>query len=354
MRPLSASEAISPAIDHTRFMLRPFRLGLWLKLGLVACFAEMGGQFMFPPVGNFPHHAASGPGIGAAGGFTALMTGFIVVGAIVGLLIGLALLYLGSRLQLVLMDLVATRTTLVGDAWHRTAPRTWRWIAVKVVCSLIAFACIAAIAAAPVIYFIRSMPAGGSQQPTPAFFGAFALFFIAIFAVIFILMIATWFLRDFVLPFILFEDASFADSLRRAWAIVANEPGACLFYLFLKFVLCFVAGIVAEFCIFAVVLITAIPTGIIGYILWVLLHHSGTSGTVMMYLAFALLGIAFVAVFIGAALCLGGAVLIFYQAYALYFIGGRIPQVGNLLEPSLPYYAPPAAFAPPPIPPGAL
>ena len=34
MRPLSATEAISPAIEHTRALLQPFSLKLWLKLGL--------------------------------------------------------------------------------------------------------------------------------------------------------------------------------------------------------------------------------------------------------------------------------------------------------------------------------
>ena len=51
MTPLSATEAISPAIEHAKALLRPFSLKLWLKLGLVALLAEMGGEFTFsfPP-----------------------------------------------------------------------------------------------------------------------------------------------------------------------------------------------------------------------------------------------------------------------------------------------------------------
>ncbi len=40
MTPLSATEAISPAIEHARALLRPFSLKLWLKLGLVALLAS--------------------------------------------------------------------------------------------------------------------------------------------------------------------------------------------------------------------------------------------------------------------------------------------------------------------------
>jgi hypothetical protein len=350
MIPLSATEAISPAIEHTKALLRPFSLGLWLKLGLVAVFAEMGGQFISPPIGNMGQSSPSAPGIGAvAGGLTGLMVGIMVVAAIVGLIVGLALLYLGSRLQLVLMDLVATRTTIVGDAWRRTAPRTWRWIGVKIVCSLVAFAAVGAVVAVPIVLFIRSMAAVRSQHSGVGMVAGILPFVAAVLFAIFALVALIWFLRDFVLPFILFEDASFGDSLRRAWRVIGNEPGACFFYLFMKLVLSIVAGIAAELCIVVVAIVAAIPTGIVGYLLWSLLHASGPFGTVMMYISFALLGALFLAVFLAAGICLAGALLIFYQAYSLYFIGGRIPQVGLLLEPPPPYYPPPSAPAFSPI-----
>jgi hypothetical protein len=340
MRPLSATETLSPAIEHTKALLRPFSLGLWLKLGLVATFAEMGGQFLAPPMGNFGGHGHNS-GIGAvAGALTPLLVGIIVAAALVGLLIGFALLYLGSRLQLVLMDLVATRTTYVAPAWHRTASRTWRWIGVKVVCFLGLLAAGAAIAAGPIIYFIHSFPAG-AQQPGAAFFGGIALLILTIFCVILVFVLATWALRDFVLPFILFEDAPFGDALARAASLIRDEPGPVLFYFFMKFVFSLVAGIGAELCIALVAFVAAIPTGLVAFILWLALHHAGTLGTIFMYVGFGLLGALFLIALLAAIICVGGATLIFYQAYALYFLGGRIPQIGNLLEPPpQPYYPP--------------
>ena len=72
MRLLSATDAINPAIEHAKGLLRPFSLKLWLKIGLVAMLAEMGAQFIFPPVGNPGAHTSSqSSGIGAvAGGIT--------------------------------------------------------------------------------------------------------------------------------------------------------------------------------------------------------------------------------------------------------------------------------------------
>jgi hypothetical protein len=346
MRLLSATDAINPAIEHTKTLLQPFSLKLWLKLGLVALLAEMGAQFIVPPIGNpGGHRYSQSSGITAvAGGITAVhIIVFAVIGVIV-FLFGLVLLYFGSRMQLVLMDLVATRTTLVGPAWDRTASRTWRWIGLKLAFFLALFAVMGVILVGPIIYFIRSLPANGTQQPGASFAG-FALFFVAFFLAIFVIMAAIWILRDFVLPFILFDDATLATALRNASIILRREPGSVLFYLLMKFVLSMAAGIAAELCIFFAVLIAAIPLSLISGILWFTLHQAGLFGHTIMYISFALLAAIGLTVFFIVAICIAGAALTFYQAYALYFLGGRIP---NLLQPSPPPFMeiPPPPFAP--------
>jgi hypothetical protein len=352
MRLLSATDAITPAIEHAKALLRPFSLKLWLKIGLVAMLAEMGAQFIFPPFGNTGGHTSSqSSGIGAvAGGITPIHVMVFVVIGIFLFLFGLVLLYFGSRMQLVLMDLVATRTTLVGPAWHRTASRTWRWIGLKVA-SIIAFCIIiGVIVSVPLFFIFRSMPSDGTQQLGGGFFAGFALIFVLVFLVVLALMAALWILRDIVLPFILFDDAPLGIALRNASIIIRREPGSVLFYLLMKFVLSLVAGIAAELCIALSVLIAAIPLGAIGGILWFALHQAGPVGTFIMYIGFALLGAVALAVLFVVAVCVLAAVLTFYQAYALYFIGGRIPNLGNLIEPPpppMPYAVPPPETQPP-------
>lgn len=331
MTSLSATEAISPAIEHTKALLRPFSLKLWLKLGLVALLAEAGSQFIFPPVGNTAPAHSTGIG-GLAGGVTSMMVAVFVAIAVVGILIGLALIYFSSRMQLVLMDLVATRTTLVAPAWNRTASRTWRWIGFKVAAFFAIFIVAGAILVVPFIYLVRLMPRN-AQPPAPAFFGSFVLIFLLAFAVILIVLLAIWSMRDFVLPFLLFEDATVGNALRSASTLFRNEPGSFLFYLFMKFVVTILAGIVAELCIVISMLILCIPLGGVAAAFWFLLHQSGPFGTAVMYITFGLLGLVFLVAFLGVIICIMCAVLTFYQAYALYFLGGRIPVIGNLLQP---------------------
>ena len=338
MKPLSAIEAFTPALERTKAMLRPFSLQLWLKLGLVAIIAELGMQFLFPPVGNFntPAHPQSS-GIGAvAGRVTPLLITLFVIMGVVAFLIGLALLYFGSRMQLVLMDLVATRSTLVSPSWRLQGPKTWRWLGLKLVCFIAIFAVVGAMIALPIIYVFRSLPANGNPQPNAAFFGSFFLIFVMIFLTVFVMMLMIWTLRDFVLPFILFENASLGTAVRRASALIRGEVVNVLFYFLMKFALWMAAGLAAELCIAAAMLILAIPIGLVVSIFWLALHHAGAFGTLFMYISFGLLGAIGLAALLIVIICVAGAILIFLQAYALYFLGGRIPTLGNLLEPPPP------------------
>ena len=344
MRPLSATEAFTPALERTKSLLRPFSLKLWLKLGLVAFAAEMGAQFVFPPIGNAGAPASSqSSGIGAvAGGLSEMWIMAILGFGLIVFLVGLVVLYVGSRTQFVLMDLVATHTTLVRLPWHRHASKTWRWIGLKVATFFAIFVLLGVVLAGPLIVVFRNI-SRNVPQPGAAFFGSFFLIFTMIILAVIALVTVVWTLRDFVLPFIVFEDAMLAVAIRSAVELIRREPLSILFYFLMKLAFGFVAAIAAEFAILISMLIVAIPAGGIGAIVWLALRHAGAFGTAIMYATFGMLGIVFVAALFTAVICMGGATLVFYQAYALYFIGGRIPSVGALLEP------PPPPFAAPPF-----
>jgi hypothetical protein len=146
MRTLSATDAFTPAFERTKAMFKPFSLSLWLKLGFVACIAEMGMQVIFPPIGN-PAHSSS-LGIGTVSGTVnpIWMTVLISIGVLFALL-GIAFLYFGSRMQFVLMEMVATRSTMVGPSWRKAGSKTWPWIGLKLLCFVLAITVVGAITA---------------------------------------------------------------------------------------------------------------------------------------------------------------------------------------------------------------
>nr|WP_221270066.1 hypothetical protein [Edaphobacter lichenicola] len=317
-------------------MFLPFSLRSVVKLGLVALLAEMSAQFIFPPVGNFRPHSNSTAGAVSWSINQHAVIALAVI-SILFLLISLCLLYFGSRMQFVLMDLVAYRTTVVGPSWRRRGTRTWHWIGLKIGTFLLAFLVIGAVAGWPLFHLIRSMPAKTGQPPDAAFFETFLLLFAMIAGMVLVLMLCLWFLRDMVLPFLVFEDATTREGVTSAVELIRREPGSVLLYFLMKFVLTLVAGIAAELCLVAAVFIAGIPVGLIGGGLWLLLRHAGPFGTVFLYISLGLLGLTFFACLMLAFVWIVGAILVFYQAYALYFVGGRVSALGDLLEPPPPF-----------------
>ncbi len=123
----SAGEAIGPAWEHTRTLL--FRDRRWpriLKVCVVAFVSQLGGGLN----GNLNR------GSGNAHIPAAVRSMLLAVGVFFGLIsfvVSTVLIYVGSRLQFVLFDIVLLRDDSVAPAWRRHGAHTWRWIGVKLV-----------------------------------------------------------------------------------------------------------------------------------------------------------------------------------------------------------------------------
>jgi hypothetical protein len=347
MRPLSASEAIGPALERTRdFLARPFRWRTFFKLAAVAFFAEMGTSFS----GSFPGNSGNGAH-GLPPAFLAFIIAFAVIIGLVSLAIGLVMLYIGSRLQLVLVELVATRQTWVAPVWRRVSSTTWRWIGVKLLFFISILLVTLPLTIPVILYFVHH----AHQIGAGGFFSGLRIAQIILFvaaAIVVVLAISAVYLlvRDLALPFMALEDLSISDALGRLRAIVDAEPGQVAIYVLLRILFSFIFGLLAEIGLVLVLLISLIPPGIVGLILWFPLHKS-TAGIVALIGLGILGGLIFLcwAIFVG--VCFIGSALTFGQAYALYFLGGRYPLLGDLLDRSTP--PPTYAYAPgyPPTPP---
>lgn len=342
MRPLTATECISPAIQRTKDLLaRPFRTGTYLKLTALAVFAEMGGSCNFSVPGNrHQRHdfAAIHP----------YSIPFIVAAVVVGVAIWVALFYLSSRLQLVLAEIVAARQQYVAPFWRRQAASAWRWIGLKLV-FFVAVAVIAVILASPIIFYAirHRMTSGFSHLPV-----GWMVFIVAMVLLLVLVAAAAYgVLRGLVLPPMALEGVPASEAIRRARFIVDTEPGQLALFILLEVLLSIAMAIAAEIIIVLVGLISLLPLGLIGGGAWLTLRHAGAGGTVLLIALAIAGGIVFVGWMVCVAIGLLGPVQIFTQAYALYFLGGRYPLLGDLLDQTTPvpdFFAPPG-FIPPPI-----
>jgi hypothetical protein len=343
MRPLSAIDAIGPAWNHTRrLLLTPRNWRTWLKIGAVAFFAQVGGcnsSFRSPghSVGSVPP------------AFLAGIIAMLLVISIIAIAIGLAFFYLSSRLQFVLFEVLLRSDTTVAPIWRRYGRATWHWMGLKIVFFLTALVCAAPILIPLIIHFIHNVAPtfhNGSPQDPVAFVMAILGFVAAIILILIAITIAYTLLHDFGLPSMALESTPMSETARRVWNLLAAEPGPVLLYLLMRFLLGIAGSIASYFILIVGGLIALIPLGGLAFVDWVAMHNSGFAGHVAMIAAWVVLGLAFLLLAVGAVIMVFGYVFTFFQAYALYFLGGRYPLVGNFLAPFLP---PPYAY--PSVPP---
>jgi hypothetical protein len=341
VRILSAVDAISPAWEHTRRLLfarRDWRL--LLKIGAVAVFAEAGGcNSSF----NFPSHHVNNP-------FPAVMAvivAFALLLSIVGLVICLAFFYLGSRLQFTLFDIVLRSDTVVAPIWRRYGGITWRWMGLKFLFFLAALVCVLPLLIPVILRFIHTVGANGTQIADPAGFIVTLFGFIASIFLIVILISACYILlRDFGLPSMAMENTSLGLTVGRIFRLIRVEPGQVALYLLMHFLMRIAGAFVGYFVLGFATLIALIPLGGAALGLWFGLHNAGTSGRIAMIAGWVTLAIILLVLLAIASIMLFGYLFTFFQAYALYFLGGRYPMIGAYLDSAMPPIVPPVM--PPP------
>jgi hypothetical protein len=348
MRPLSATEAISPAWNHTRRLFAPQSWKTVLKVGLVAFFAQFSGCN-----GNFSgnkmqHLPGMSPQLGAA---------LLAIGLVVGffaLVFAFAFFYLNSRLQFVVFEIVLRSDTTIAPMWRRYGPATWRWMGLKLLFFFLALLCMVPILLPFVLHLIHIFhqnSSGGSAAFWPIVRQMLGLI-VAGFVGLFVILAAYRLLYDFGLPSMALEGTPIGETASRVLLLLRAEPGAVVLYALMHFVLSLGLGFANAIILVLCMLVALVPLGGLGAGLWFGLRHSGIAGYVVMGCGLGILGLIFAAVMVCVLLTLVAWVSCFFQAYALYFLGGRYPLLGSYLEPEIvqPVFVeptPPAIYPPP-------
>ena len=355
MRPLTATESINPALARTKLILfTPFRKGRTWKLCATAYVSRFGTIFLpFPFI-----YLVFLPFAERAGRLVviALVAAVLVVTAI-----SVAVFYLGSRLQFAYFDMVVNRGEFVAPAWRKYRGQYSHWTNIKLLAGTVAtLACALPIAAyvrhvVPLFQQMSSLPHGQRLPPQvmTAIFAGYAGY-ILIFLIFGVLFLISSLLSDFLVPSLALEDTGLKEAWRRMAELIRREPGEFAIYTLLKLGLGFAgymgAVIAWELVLLIVTLVLFLICGLIGF----LLHLIGVPSAILAALA-VLIGIAWYIFIVFYSMMFAiGPVFTFLDAYALYFLGGRYPMLGDLLDASTPPPSTPVAGFPPPAPPPPL
>ena len=362
--PLSATEAVSPAIAHTKKQLfQPFRLGQWVRLALVGFLTgeiSSGGSCNAPT--SFPNSRSGGgshnapnveAGLHKLAAFwhahTALIAGAITGLIVIFFLLGILFAYLNSRMRFVLFDTIIAQECRIREYWSRHREAAWSFFVWQVLfglCSLVASVILIGI---PVGI---AWAAGWLRKPgdhvLPLVLGG-----IVVFCVFIVLAIGTALIRvfakDFVVPHMAVEGLTVMDGWRRVWAAMKIEKGAYAGYVGMKIVLAIAAGIIFGIIGLIAIVIVAIPFVIIGVLAGVMGAGAGLTWNVYTITLIVVVGFVGLLVFIFLIALISVPVAVFFPAYSIHFLASRYPKLDALLHPAPP--APPAPEVPPQLPP---
>jgi hypothetical protein len=349
MRILSATECISPAIERTKLILfSPFRKGRTWKLCATSYVCVMGTLCLpFPLVYlAFVPYVRKALGTGVA---VAVASGVLLFSALF-----VWLFYLCSRLQFAWFDMLVNRGEFVAPAWRKYGLQALPWSNLKLALG----AAITLVTAVPMVAFVRRLiplfrsiplkPQPG-QPPSPellhAIFAVYASYFLLMlfFGLIFLIFSL---LANFIVPSLALENTSLKEAFRRMTELIRREPGEFTIFVLLKIGLG-VAGYMGATMAFEIAfLLATLIVGAVVLLFGFLLHLAGVPSIVLIVLG-AIVGIFWYFVCLVYTLLLVlGAVFTFNDAFALYFLGGRYPMLGDLLEQSTPVPPSPPGYPP--------
>jgi hypothetical protein len=357
MRPLSATECITPAIERTRLVLfSPFRMGRSWKLSATAYLTVMGVLFVpFPLI-----YLAFVPAAYRSGGK-------IMAIAVVALILFATafftwIFHLCSRLQFAYFDIVVNRGEFVAPAWRKYGPQALAWTGVKI----LAGTALTLVCAVPLTAYVRHlMPLFRSmssltpgQPPPPEFMTAMAGFYAGYF--LFLLVFGAVYLvgsifANFLIPSLALENTGLREAFRRMIELIRREPGEFAIFVLLKTGLGIAAHIGAIILWEIAFLLCSLLLGIVVFFFGFLIHLAGVPTTVLTALGIFLAIVWYLFATTYSLMLAIGPAWTFLDAFALYFLGGRYPMLGDLLDRSTPapqvtqtYSSPYRAFPVPP------
>jgi hypothetical protein len=357
--PLSAVDAISPAVEHTKRQLsQPFRFGQWVRLafvGLLAGELGSGGGCNVPSNFHSPHHPGGGPvwsGIDPM-----LFAGLIAVVVVAAFVVGILLMYISSVMRFVLFDSVLQKECRIREYWSARQAPGWRYFLWKILYALVTFGLFIVLIGIPAgfAFFL-----GWFTQPKQHILGlvlggillffAFAILGVAI-AVIYVLT------KDFVIPQMALEEIGAIEAWQRLWTMMQSEKGSYALYIVMKILLALGAAIILGIVGFILVLIILIPAAGAAIAAVLAAKAAGVGWTVYTVTLAVVAGSVLLAVFLFMTSLISVPAIIFFPAYSIYFFAARYPALGAVLYPAppvgpLPAMPPaPAPYEPPPLPP---
>jgi hypothetical protein len=348
----SAIDVISPALEHTKRQLLPFRWSQWWRLavlGLATGELSSGGSCNGS---NF--NVPSSGGHGKSNEFLSSLPWQGMDVATLALAIGIALLlfcilillfmYVSSVCRFVLIEtVVQKRCDGIRAGWRKWRAAGRKFFLWQLVYQMALGIFVVILIGIPVgIAFLAGWLTNPRAHLAPLIAGGIVLFFILI-AFVIAAAVVHVFAKDFMAPVMALEKLDFADAWSRLLAMIKTDKGGYAGYVGMKIVLAIAAGII--FVIIFVILLIPVVIAVVALIIG--LKGAGVPwNAATITLAIVAGTIAFILMMAVIAL-ISVPLAVFFPAYGIYFFASRYPALDAWLNPPPAPAAPSPPFVPP-------
>ncbi|HUJ40215.1 MAG TPA: hypothetical protein VLW54_06695 [Candidatus Acidoferrales bacterium] len=346
----SATDVISPAFERVkRQMLTPFRMATWSRLALIAVLTGEVGGGGWSSVANSNLTSGGQPGNKLASPpFPWMEEGmkylpYLLVGLVALVCLGIVMLYVQSVFRFVLFDAVLRTRYGIREGWRRWKEAGSSFFLWQLTLGLLSLAVTAVILGLPAYWVWRTKLYEHAEENIGLLIGVGLIVFAIWIGVFLAGALVELGARDFVVPVMAMERVRVMEGWRRVLPMLGAEKGKFVFYVVMKIVLSIGVGILLGFAAAAVFIAALIPLGIVGAAVFVAAAAGGLGWNAY---TIAATGVAGMLVVLGLFYLMGFAYapgMVFFQAYALEFLGARYARLGAELAPPAPPRAPPTA-----------
>jgi hypothetical protein len=282
-----------------------------------------------------------------------LFAELIVVLVVLGLVLTIVFLYIGSVMRFILFDSIVKRECHIREGWAWRQGAGLRLFVWQILLMLVSLGSFVILIGVPLV-FVWAL--GWLKQPgehvLPLVLGGGVALMVLV-VVLLVLIVVQVLTKDFVVPQMALEEISAQEGWRRLWTRLKAEPGGYGGYIGMKVVLAIGAGIAVGIVTVIVVLAIAIPAGSFGLVAVLSGKFAGLSWNVYTIALAVVAGLIAVAIFMFIVAMISVPVIVFFPAYSIYFFASRYAPLAAVLWPPQPMVAggsPPTE--PPGLPPG--
>ena len=352
--PLSATDSISPAIQHTKqHLFQPFKFWQWTRLALVGLLAgEMGSSSSgFRSPSNGIHLPPSGGGTPFPGIEPAAIAAIIAFAIVVGIIFLLVMTYISSVMRFILFDSILAKQCHIRAGWSRRQGPGLRYFLWQIGFLLATLAIAVIFIGLPVGFaLVMGWFKAPREHLAPLILGGIAVFllFVALVIAIAVVHVLT---KDFVVPQMALENIGAIEGWRRLLSMMRAEKGGYAGYVLMKIVLAIAAAIVFGLAALIASLVVLIP--VVGVVVAVIFagKAAGMTWNVLTITYAVIVALCLLAGFLYMIALISVPAIVFFPAYSIYFFASRYPLLNSALNSSAAQPAVIPAQQPPPLPP---